>query len=365
MSFKSLVNKLMKEGKSKEAATKIAGKVASEKMKGAGSGPTAKQKARMKKSPAKKYDRVVLGGNKGDKSKTKPGKKDYESPAKMKKSPTKKALKGDQGTLPGHLQKAILDAPAKMLSKSGMKMMKDGSPAKKMEKTKTKDNKRKTVEKTKSVYRAPRGKHGVGGTTIVDKKKVTTDKKTGDVTTKKKRVRKGVDFDSGTRGRSVKKSKLTSNPMDIQMNEMINSMRPKPTKERQLKRENDDRPTKIDPDVRKNQKNTVDGYSFLDDERNFFKKAGSPAKKSKKKVEQDYARNAIADYKAGKKKEGNYEKKKALELAAGESGVMMKKSPGMMKTNEDGGGYAAKNMAAPAKQLKKLGSVLSKHMKSN
>ena len=31
-----------------------------------------------KGSPAKKYDKVVLGGNKGDKSKTKPGKKDYE-----------------------------------------------------------------------------------------------------------------------------------------------------------------------------------------------------------------------------------------------------------------------------------------------
>ena len=31
-----------------------------------------------KGSPAKKYDRVVLGENKGDKSKTKPGKKDYE-----------------------------------------------------------------------------------------------------------------------------------------------------------------------------------------------------------------------------------------------------------------------------------------------
>ena len=43
----------------------------------------------------------------------------------------------------------------------------------------------------------------------------------------------------------------------------------------------------------------------------------------------------------------------------------MKKSPSMMKTNQDGGGYAAKNMAAPAKQLKKLGSILSKHMKSN
>ena len=53
MSFKSLVNKLVKEGKSREAATKIAGKVANAKMKGAGSGPTAKQKARMKGSPAK------------------------------------------------------------------------------------------------------------------------------------------------------------------------------------------------------------------------------------------------------------------------------------------------------------------------
>ena len=39
-----------------------------------------KQAAKDKKkgSPAKKFDRVVLGGNKGDKSKTKPGKKDYE-----------------------------------------------------------------------------------------------------------------------------------------------------------------------------------------------------------------------------------------------------------------------------------------------
>ena len=34
--------------------------------------------AEMKGSPAHKYDRVVLGGNKGDKSKTKPGKKDFK-----------------------------------------------------------------------------------------------------------------------------------------------------------------------------------------------------------------------------------------------------------------------------------------------
>ena len=154
------------------------------------------------------------------------------------KSPAKKPLVGKQKNLPEHLKKAILDAPAKMLSKSGMKMMKDGAP------TKLKDDKS---------------------------------------------------------------------------------------------------PAKMK----------------------------APMKKSKKKVEQDYARNAIADYKAGKKKQGNYQKKKALELAAGESGVMMKKSPTMlnkapmsMKSNQDGGAYAAKNPAAPAKQLKKLGSILSKHMKS-
>lgn len=234
-----------------------------------------------------------------------------KSPTKMKKSPSKlkspakKPLVGKQKNLPEHLKKAILDAPAKMLSKSGMKMMKDGAPT----------------------------------------------------------------------------------------------------------------------------------------------KMKAPMKKSKQKVEQDYARNAIADYKAGKKKEANYEKKKALEVAAGESMAKMKKpvtktktttasgskikaklkngtikvkskpsreakkegakgrkfvvktnqtslnpeggqtlsdpnkyksrraamkkspsmmkNPMMMKTNQSGGGYAAKNPAAPARQLKKLGSILSKHMKSN
>jgi len=47
-------------------------------------------------------------------------------------------------------------------------------------------------------------------------------------------------------------------------------------------------------------------------------KMKSPAKKSKAKVEQDYARNAISDYKKGDKKAAGYEKKKALEVAAGE-----------------------------------------------
>ena len=36
-----------------------------------------------------------------------------------------------------------------------------------------------------------------------------------------------------------------------------------------------------------------------------------------------------------------------------------------MKTNQDGGAYAAKNPSAPGKQLKKLGSILSKFMNKN
>ena len=54
--------------------------------------------------------------------------------------------------------------------------------------------------------------------------------------------------------------------------------------------------------------------------------------KSKAKVIQDYSRNAIADYKAGDTKAGNYEKKKALETGAGEGPSMYgSKSPMQMK----------------------------------
>ena len=59
----------------------------------------------------------------------------------------------------------------------------------------------------------------------------------------------------------------------------------------------------------------------------------SPFYKSKQKVEQDYARNAIADYESGDKKAAKYEKKKELEVAAGEGPKMMGKSP--MKQNAD------------------------------
>jgi len=47
-SFTSVEKKIEKSGKSKTAATKIAGAIANKKMQGAGKGPTAKQKARAK-----------------------------------------------------------------------------------------------------------------------------------------------------------------------------------------------------------------------------------------------------------------------------------------------------------------------------
>ncbi|OYT16191.1 MAG: hypothetical protein B7C24_09040 [Bacteroidetes bacterium 4572_77] len=57
-----------------------------------------KEAAKDKKgSPAKKYDRVVEGGNKGDKSKTKPGKKDYEGKGSPAKKYDKVVLGGNKG----------------------------------------------------------------------------------------------------------------------------------------------------------------------------------------------------------------------------------------------------------------------------
>jgi len=65
MSFGSLVSKLVRQGKSKEVATKIAGSVANKKRDGAGKGPTANMKAR--ESAAKMMGPQGLGqkGNDG------------------------------------------------------------------------------------------------------------------------------------------------------------------------------------------------------------------------------------------------------------------------------------------------------------
>jgi len=121
-SFDSLVGKLMNQGKSKEAATKIAGKVANAKMKGAGSGPTAAQKARSKGSAAKMAD----------------------------ESPLDKELVGKQKNLPEHLKAKIEAAPE--------------SPAKMKSPIKAHDKKLKALEKRiKRVRQSKEGSEGQGG----------------------------------------------------------------------------------------------------------------------------------------------------------------------------------------------------------
>ena len=120
-SFDSLVGKLMNQGKSKEAATKIAGKVANAKLKGAGSGPTAAQKARAKGSAAK-----------------------------MEESPLDKELVGNQHRLPEELKAKIEAAPE--------------SPAKMKSPVKAHDKALKALEKRiKRVRKSKEGSEGQGG----------------------------------------------------------------------------------------------------------------------------------------------------------------------------------------------------------
>jgi len=147
----------MNQGKSKEAATKIAGKVANAKMKGAGSGPTAAQKARAKGSPAKQAKPDFLDLDKDgnttesmkDAAKGSPAKLKEKSPAKLK-SPAEKKLVGKQKNLPEHLKAKIEAAPE--------------SPAKMKSPIKAHDKKLKALEKRiKRVRQSKEGSEGQGG----------------------------------------------------------------------------------------------------------------------------------------------------------------------------------------------------------
>ena len=106
----------------------------------------------------------------------------------------------------------------------------------------------------------------------------------------------------------------------------------------------------------------------------------SPIKKTEKKVMQDYSRNAIADYKAGDTKAANYEKKKALEVGAGEGMSMHGKTHGGAKMYDKApkmyGKSKGPKMESNAQEKKNLlsdnpiasrasgGSWMSKHTKS-
>ena len=109
----------------------------------------------------------------------------------------------------------------------------------------------------------------------------------------------------------------------------------------------------------------------------------APLKKSKQRIEQDYARNAIADYESGNKKAAKYEKKRELEVAAGEGPKMMKSPMKLESAAQERKNLmmdmpvdkraAAKMMKSPAKMagkspmemakspMKMGGSFVSKH----
>jgi len=65
MSFKSLVEKLISQGKSRNSAENIAGSVANAKMNGAGSGPTAAQGGPRQKSDSKEMKPHKMYGSGG------------------------------------------------------------------------------------------------------------------------------------------------------------------------------------------------------------------------------------------------------------------------------------------------------------
>lgn len=56
-------------------------------------------------------------------------------------------------------------------------------------------------------------------------------------------------------------------------------------------------------------------------------KKGPNMKKGRKRIAQDYARNAIVDRKEGRTKDANYEQKQATRVAAGEAPMMMGYNP--------------------------------------
>ena len=330
MSFESLVKKLMKEGKSKTAATKIAGSVANAKMKGAGSGPTAKQKARAK-SPAtkKRKPRAVIRDKDrvADKSRSYTDKKGRKIEIKTFKA-QKKYDSGvkDDPSKPSMRRKSSRLANTVELHKT--KTKKDGTT-----KTKVKRAAGGGKKSQRLHTKFAKGKNKEGSSDVIVnrkspttmKKQMTDPKKTGEKKAKSmktsvdKKIKKGAKElrpprDSGASKKYGAPTKMKSP-----------AKKPLVGKQKSL-------PKELQQAILKSPGKmlTKSGIKMMD-------KSPMNMKKSKQKVEQDYARNAIADYKSGKKKEAKYEKKKALEVAAGESPAKMKKPITKKKYTTDTG----------------------------
>ena len=129
------------ESMKQAAADKKKGSPAKDMNKGYGQEVKSPMKMGHKDSPAKKYDRVVLGGNKGDKSKTKPGKKDYEgkgSPAKISEKAAERKAKKGKGFISQKTGGKDTEKSFTKLTRKGRKQMKETGmvSSKEMKKTK-------------------------------------------------------------------------------------------------------------------------------------------------------------------------------------------------------------------------------------
>jgi len=336
MSFESLVKKLMKEGKSKTAATKIAGSVANAKMKGAGSGPTAKQKARAKSPATKKRKPTAVIRDKNrvaDKSRSytdKKGKKVEIKTFKYQKA-YDSGVKDDPNK-PYQKRKSSRLSNTVELHKT--KTKKDGTT-----KTKVKRAAGGTKKSQRLHTKFAKGKNKEGSSDVIveNRKSPTTMKKQGynarlddslgAKNGKKKQSMKSRRDESEGMEKKMKNKKFSGNKSSAQGKAPAKMKSPakKPLVGGQKKL-----PKELQEAILKAPAKMLSksGIKMMDKSPAKMK---APMKKSKQKVEQDYARNAIADYKAGKKKEAKYEKKKALEVAAGESMAKMKKSPSKLK----------------------------------
>ena len=321
------------------------------------------------------------------------------------KSPAKKPLVGGQKKLPKELQEAILKSPGKMLTRSAMKMMDDGSPA-------TMSNRRK-VKKIAQAKGFPtkkaRGKNRATKEQKMEAKKAleSMSKSPAKMKTPMKKSKQKVeqdyarnaiaDYKSGkTKEAKYEKKKALEVAAGESPAKMKDKKKPvtktKTTTAKGTKVKNKLKKGTIKVKIkspgggkRKFAMNTdmeslnTDGRQTLSDPQKYKNRRkarkGSPAQMQMgpdmKKIVK--AGKEAASFAAFGPSKGMYNlAKKAFKYLdkdpsgkAKKNPMMMKTNPMMMKTNQDGGAYAAKNPAAPARQLKKLGSVLSKHFKSN
>ncbi len=409
MSFESLVKKLMKEGKSKTAATKIAGSVANAKMKGAGSGPTAKQKARAKSPAQKKRKGMKIQGAEPDKKSSytdKKGKtvelkryksKEYKrttdpdatketiratrrtntlelSKTKTKKDGTtktkvKRAAGGTKKAerLTGQFKKGAKKEGAsdiKIKTKSIATMKKSKTTMKKSKKKVEQDYARNAIadykagKKKEAKYEKKKALEVAAGESPAKMKKpVTKTKITTDKGTKvKNKLKKGtikvkIKSPSGSKRKFVVNTNMESlNPSGRQT-----LSDPNKYKSRKAARKANS-PAELKNPSKKRAK-LIDKVEKLDNLSSFRGRTGNLKPR----------KNEGSEKKQNKRMDKGFAKadKKMSKVMAIDSAAKMKKNPMMMKSNQDGGAYAAKNLAAPARQLKKLGSVLSKHFKSN